>query len=48
MGSYFFIQDPKGRIVFDSSTYNHIPEFRKMVFQGTEATICDAQGNFDE
>ena len=46
LGSYFFIQDPKGRIVFDSTSYTHIPEFRKMVFQGTEATICDAQGNF--
>ena len=46
LGSYLFLQDPKGRIVFDSSTYTHIPEFRKMVFWGTEATICDAQGNF--
>ncbi len=46
LGSYLFFQDPKGRIVFDSSSYTHIPEFRKMVFNGTEATICDAQGDF--
>jgi hypothetical protein len=46
LGSYLFLQDPKGRIVFDSSSYTHIPEFRKMVFWGTEATICDAQGDF--
>ncbi len=46
LGSYLFLQDPKGRIVFDSSSFSHIPEFRKMVFWGTEATICDAQGNF--
>ena len=46
LGSYNFLQDPKGRIVFDTSSYTHIPEFRKMSFKGTEATICDAQGNF--
>ncbi len=46
LGSYLFLQDPKGRIVFDSSSFTHIPEFRKMVFWGTEATICDVQGNF--
>ena len=46
LGSYLFFQDPKGRLVFDSSSYTHIPENRKMVFWGTEATICDAQGNF--
>lgn len=32
--------------MFDSSSYTHIPEFRKMSFKGTEATICDAQGDF--
>ena len=46
LGSYNFPQDPKGRIVFDSTSYTHIPEFRKMVFKGTEATICNAQGDF--
>ena len=46
LGSYNFLQDPKGRIIFDANSYTHIPEFRKMSFKGTEATICDAQGNF--
>ena len=46
LGSYNFPQDPKCRIVFDSTSYTHIPEFRKMVFKGTEATICNAQGDF--
>ncbi|MBK9400698.1 MAG: T9SS type A sorting domain-containing protein [Bacteroidetes bacterium] len=46
LGNYFFIQDPKGRMVFDSTSYTHSVEFRKMPFLGTEATICDAQGNF--
>jgi len=46
LGSYNFLQDPKGRIVFDSISYTHVPEYRKMPFKGTEATICDAQGNF--
>ncbi len=46
LGSYFFPQDPKGRIEFDSSSYIHSVEYRKMPFLGTEATICDAQGNF--
>jgi hypothetical protein len=45
-GNFFFIQDPKGRITFDSSSYSHVVEYRKMPFLGTEATICDAQGNF--
>ena len=46
LGSYFFIQDPKGRIEFDSTSYSHTVEFRKMPFLGTEATICNAQGDF--
>ncbi len=46
LGSYLFFQDPKGRLVFDSSSYTHIPENRKMVFNGTEATICNTQGDF--
>ncbi len=37
---------PNGRIIFDSTGYVHSPEMRKMAFYGTEATICDAQGNF--
>ena len=46
LGNFFFIQDPKGRIVFDSASFVHSVEYRKMPFLGTEATICDAQGNF--
>ncbi len=46
LGSYNFLNNPKGRMIFDSTSYTHIPEFRKMSFKGTEATICDAQGNF--
>ncbi len=46
LGSYIFPTDPKGKIIFDSTGYTHFPETRKMPFWGTEATICDAQGNF--
>ncbi|MFN8152833.1 MAG: T9SS type A sorting domain-containing protein [Bacteroidia bacterium] len=46
LGSYFFPQDPKGRIEFDSSSYLHSIEYRKMPFLGTEATICNSQGDF--
>ncbi len=46
LGSYDFLQDPKGRIVFSDTGYVHTGEFRKMSFKGTEATICDAQGDF--
>ncbi|MBL7914551.1 MAG: T9SS type A sorting domain-containing protein [Bacteroidia bacterium] len=46
LGSYFFPQDPKGRIVVDSSGYLHSIEYRKMPFLGTEATICNSQGDF--
>ncbi len=45
-GNNPFAGFPNGRIEFDSSSYIHTPEMRKMSFQGTEATICDAQGNF--
>ena len=46
LGNFFFLQDPKGRMVIDSAGYTHSVEYRKMPFLGTEATICDAQGNF--
>lgn len=46
LGNFFFIQDPKGRMIFNSTSYAHSVEFRKMPFLGTEATICDAQGDF--
>ncbi len=36
----------KGRMTFDSNSYNYNLETRKMMFNGTEATICDSQGNF--
>ncbi len=46
LGSYNFLQNLKGRMIFDSTSYVHTTENRKMPFKGTEATICDAQGNF--
>ncbi|MBK7965010.1 MAG: hypothetical protein IPK10_06790 [Bacteroidetes bacterium] len=45
-GNNPFAGFPNGRFVFDSNSYLHTLEMRKMSFQGTEATICDAQGNF--
>ncbi len=45
-GNNPFAGFPNGRIVFDSTSYVHTPEMRKMSFKGTEATICDGQGNF--
>ncbi|MBP7167521.1 MAG: T9SS type A sorting domain-containing protein [Bacteroidia bacterium] len=46
LGSYNFLQNLKGRMIFDSTSYVHTTENRKMPFKGTEATICDAQGDF--
>lgn len=46
LGSYNFIQDPKGRMFIDANSYNIIPEYRKMPFKGTQGNICDANGNF--
>ncbi|MFN8152680.1 MAG: T9SS type A sorting domain-containing protein [Bacteroidia bacterium] len=46
LGSYNFLQDPKGRIEFSDTGYVHTGEFRKMSFKGTEATICNSQGDF--
>ncbi|MFN8152835.1 MAG: T9SS type A sorting domain-containing protein [Bacteroidia bacterium] len=46
LGSYNFLQDPKGRIDFSDTGYVHTGEFRKMSFKGTEATICNSQGDF--
>ncbi len=45
LGSYDFLQDPKGRITIDSLNFNPITEYRKMPFKGTEGNICDANGN---
>jgi hypothetical protein len=36
----------KGRMTFDSMNYTYNIETRKMMFNGTQATISDAQGNF--
>ena len=45
LGYFYFIQDPKGRLLFDSSSYTLVNETRKMVFMGTEANISDSNGN---
>ncbi len=45
-GNNPFAGFPNGRITFDTTGYIHVPEMRKMSFKGTEATICDARGNF--
>src|SRR6185436_7428372 len=37
---------PKARMFFDTSSYILQQEYRDMVFEGAEATICDANGNF--
>ena len=36
----------KGRILYSDTSYSFIVEQRLMKFEGTEATISDAQGNF--
>jgi DNA-binding beta-propeller fold protein YncE len=46
LGNFNFLQDPKGRMFIDSNNHNIITEFRKMPFKGTQANICDANGNF--
>ena len=34
-----------GRALIDTNNFSIIDEFRKMKFQGTQATICDSAGN---
>jgi hypothetical protein len=46
LGNQWLFTDPKARMYFDASSYVLQPEFRKMVFEGTEGNICDANGNF--
>ncbi|MBK9045353.1 MAG: hypothetical protein IPL74_01200 [Bacteroidetes bacterium] len=46
LGSYNFLQDPKGRMFIDANNYNIINESRKMSFKGTQGNICDLNGNF--
>lgn len=45
LGSYNFLQDPKGRMLIDSNGYNLINEMRKMPFKGTQGNISAANGN---
>ncbi|MBL0340260.1 MAG: hypothetical protein IPP71_04650 [Bacteroidetes bacterium] len=45
LGSYNFFQDPKGRMLFDTSNYILLNENRKMPFKGTQANISDSNGN---
>ena len=46
LGSYNFLQDPKGRMFIDSNSDSVVTEYRKMVFKGTQGNICDENGNF--
>ncbi len=46
LGDQNSIAVPKSRIFFDNTTYTFQQDFRKMTFLGTEANICDTQGNF--
>jgi hypothetical protein len=43
---YWPLSYDKGHMTFDSSSYVYNKEFRKMAFEGTEATISDRNGNF--
>jgi hypothetical protein len=43
---YWPLSYNKGHMTFDSSSYSYQKEFRKMAFEGTEATISDRNGNF--
>ncbi len=46
MGNAWLQTIPKGRMIFNSSSYSYQTEYRKMPFDGTQGNICDAQGNF--
>lgn len=46
LGNNPFAGFPNGRAFFDSSSSTFISEFRPMSFKGSEANICDADGNF--
>jgi hypothetical protein len=45
LGSFNFLQDPKGRMLIDSNNFSLISEFRKMSFKGTQGNISDNNGN---
>ncbi len=46
IGNQWLQTIPKGRLFFDSTSYQYQNEYRKMSFDGTQGNICDAQGNF--
>lgn len=46
LGNQWLFSVPKARMFIDSNSYTINTEFRKMVFEDTEANICDANGNF--
>lgn len=46
LGSYDFLQDPKGRMLINTNGYSLVNENRKMPFHGTQGNISDYQGNF--
>ncbi len=46
IGNQWLQTIPKGRMIFDSISYQYQTEFRKMAFDGTQGNICDANGNF--
>jgi hypothetical protein len=46
IGNQWLQTVPKGRMTFDSVSYQFQTEYRKMAFDGTQGNICDAQGNF--
>lgn len=46
LGNNPFINFPNGRAYFDINSETFTSEFRKMSFKGTQANICDANGNF--
>jgi hypothetical protein len=45
LGNNPFINFPNGRAFFDVNSETFTSEFRKMSFKGTQANICDANGN---
>ena len=46
IGNQWLQSVPKGRMFFDSSSYQYQTEFRKMAFEGTQGNICNANGDF--
>jgi hypothetical protein len=46
LGNQYNLSTPKGRMLIDASSYSYQQEIRKMVTEGTQATISDEQGNF--